>query len=288
MIISRRNFIKSISLASALLFLHHEKSISQEGCKFPIGACDWSLWTEGTKALDVAKEIGLQGVEISAGKPADKIAIADAGLREEYKNKMKETNILIPSIAMGLLNDAPLARDPRAVDWLMDTIDSAKDLGARVILIAFFGKGDLREKGKLKQDDVNEVIARLKEPSAKAKEMGVILGLENTLSADENLEILNKIGSDACKVYYDIGNSTYNGYDVPAEIRKLKDKICQFHFKDGAFYLGKGKVKMEPVKEAILEIGYKGWIVLETGLPTMNKVKDFKVNLEYVCNLFNT
>ncbi len=285
--VSRRNFIKTIGIASALLSLPHRYSDSQNLCKYPVAACDWSLWTEGPKALDLAKEIGLQGVEISAGKPADKIAISEQALRDEYKAKMKETNIVIPSIAMGLLNDAPFATEPRAVGWLIDTIDSAKDLGAKVILIAFFGKGDLREKGKLKQDDVNEVIARLKEPSAKAKELGITLGLENTLSADENLEILSKVGSEACKVYYDIGNSTYNGYDVPAEIRKLKDKICQFHFKDGAFYLGRGKVKMEPIREAIMEIGYNGWIVLETGLPTMNKVKDFKVNAEYVCNLFN-
>lgn len=286
--VSRREFFKSLGVLSTFCLINQSGVYSQSECKFPIGACDWSLWTEGPNALDLAKEIGLNGVEISAGKPADKVAISDPSLIQQYKEKMGETGVCIPSIAMGLLNDAPFASDPRAVNWLMDTIDSAKDLGAKVILIAFFGKGDLKEKGKLKQEEVTEVISRLKEPSAKAKEKGVILGLENTLSADENMEILSKVDSDACKVYYDIGNSTYNGYDVPAEIRKLKDKICQFHFKDGAFYLGKGKVKMEPIKEAILEIGYNGWIVLETGLPTMNKVKDFKLNAEYVCNLFKS
>ncbi|MCX8065128.1 MAG: sugar phosphate isomerase/epimerase [Candidatus Hydrogenedentes bacterium] len=284
--VSRRHFLKSAGIVSTLWLLDHKSALPQSECKFPLGACDWSLWTEGPTALELAKSIGLNGVEISAGKPTDKLAISDTVLIQQYKEKMRETGVLIPSIAMALLNDAPFATDPRAVGWLMDTIDSAKDLGSNVILLAFFGKGDLRDKGKIKQDEVSEVVSRLKEPSAKAKEKGIILGLENTLSADENLDILNRIDNDACRIYYDIGNSTYNGYDVPAEIRKLRDKICQFHFKDGAFYLGKGKVKMEPVKEAILEIGYKGWIILETGLPTMNKVKDFKVNADYVCNLF--
>ncbi len=286
MYVSRRDFLKVVGISLPVLGTSSFMFGQEKKCSFPIAACDWSMWTEGTAALDIAKQIGLDGVEISAGKPEDKIAIANADLREQYKAKMKETGIQIPSIAMGLLNDAPLASEPRATSWVLDTIDAAKDLGAKVILLAFFGKGDLIDKGKLKDNDVAEVVNRLKECAPKAKESGIILGLENTLSAQQNIEILEKIGNDACKVYYDVGNSTYSGYDVPAEIRLLKDKICQIHFKDGAFYLGKGKVQMEPIAEAIKEIGYKGWFVLETGLPTMNKVNDFKKNLGFLQELF--
>ncbi len=283
---TRRNFLKITGFSVATLSLTSSLSADEEKHNYPVGACDWSMWTEGPKALDLAKQIGLNGVEISAGKPDEKIAIANTELIEQYKEKMKETGIQIPSVAMGLLNDAPLASDPRAVNWVLDTIDSAKELGAKVILLAFFGKGDLRDKEGLKTNDIAEVVSKLKECAPKAKEKGIILGIENTLSAEQNIEILEKIGNDACKIYYDIGNSTYNGYDVPAEIRMLKNKICQIHFKDGAFYLGKGKVKMEPVAEAIKEINYKGWFILETGLPTMNKVNDFKKNLEFVRQLF--
>ena len=41
-------------------------------------------------------------------------------------------------------------------------------------------------------------------------------------------------------VYYDVGNSNSRGYDVPAEIRFLKDRIACFHFKDRDRYLGEG------------------------------------------------
>ncbi len=287
MSLTRRRFLKITGIGLSTFGLSHSLFGDEKKIEYPIAACDWSLWTEGPSALDLAKQIGLNGVEISAGKPEDKIAIANSELKEQYKSKMQETGILIPSIAMGLLNDAPLASEPRAINWILDTIDSAKELNAKVILLAFFGKGDLRNKNELKSNEVAEVINRLKECAPKAKEKGIILGIENTLSAQQNMEILEKIGSDACKVYYDVGNSTYNGYDVPAEIRMLKDKICQIHFKDGAFYLGKGKVKMEPIAEAIKEINYKGWFVLETGLPTMNKVNDFKKNLDFLRQLFS-
>lgn len=286
MIMTRRYFFKASQSVFAGLILSKYALAQDISCKFPVSACDWSLWTEGPEALTLAKEIGLHGVEISAGKPADTLAIESEALRQKYKEKMQETGVKVSSVAMGLLNDAPLATEPRAVKWIESTIDATKDLGATVVLLAFFGKGDLREKNQLKVDDVKIIVEKLKDVSKKAEEKGIILGIENTLSAEQNLDILEQIGSKACKVYYDIGNSTYNGYDVPKEIRMLKDKICQIHFKDGAFYLGKGKVQMEPVKEAIIEIGYQGWIVLETGLPTMNKKNDFRKNLEFVCQLF--
>ncbi|MGC8739589.1 MAG: sugar phosphate isomerase/epimerase family protein [Candidatus Hydrogenedens sp.] len=287
MSITRRKFLKVTGIGIPTLGFSHFLFGDEKKTEYPVAACDWSLWTEGPSALDLAKQIGLNGIEISAGKPDDKIAIANSELKEQYKLKMQETGIVIPSIAMALLNDAPLASEPRTINWILDTIDSAKELNAKVILLAFFCNGDLKDKNGLKNNDVVEVVNRLKECAPKAKEKGIILGIENTLSAQQNMEILEKIGSDACKIYYDVGNSTYNGYDVPAEIRMLKDKICQIHFKDGAFYLGKGKVKMEPIAEAIKEINYKGWLVLETGLPTMNKINDFKKNLEFLHQLFS-
>ena len=119
----------------------------------------------------------------------------------------------------------------------------------------------------------------------RVKEAGVILGLENTLSAVQNLDICDRVKSDAVQVYYDIRNSTSNGYDVPAEIRLLDDRMCQIHFKDGSDYLGEGIVEMAPVAEALNDIAYAGWIVLETSTPSKDRNADFKRNAEYVRNL---
>jgi len=71
----------------------------------------------------------------------------------------------------------------------------------------------------------------------------------------------------AVAVYYDVRNSTDNGYDVPAEIPFLKEKIRQIHFKDGGALLGQGKVNFRAIVPALKAIGYRGWIVLETGVP---------------------
>ena len=146
----------------------------------------------------------------------------------------------------------------------------------------FFGPGALLDKNGLKKDDVDNVVARIKEVAPKAKAAGIKLGLENTCSGKQNLEILDRIGSDAVGCYYDIGNSTGNGFDVPAEIRALKGRIAMFHFKDGGHYVGEGKVNLPPIAEAIKEIGYQGWIVLETSCPTKNPAVDAAKNVQII------
>jgi sugar phosphate isomerase/epimerase len=213
------------------------------------------------------------------------LQIAKPEYRQQYKDLMQKTGVAVSSVAMGFLNGAPLATDPRGPAWLEQTIEATKDLGAHVILVAFFGKADLRRGKELKKQDIDVVVERLKNAAPKAQEAGVILGIENTLSAAQNLAILERVPSETVRVYYDVGNSTDNGYDVPGEIRTLGDRICQFHFKDDGHYLGEGEVNMPPVAEAIHAINYKGWIVLETAIPSKDRDADFKRNVEFVRKL---
>ncbi len=251
-----------------------------------LSACDWSLRAKGPEGLATAKAIGLDGLELSAGDATDVLQIADPGVTAKYKEQMKATGVIASSVAMGFLNGAPFAEDPRGPAWLDQTIDATKDLDAKVILLAFFGKGDLRKGRELKADKIDVVVERLKDAAPKAKEAGVILGLENTLSGKDNLAILDRVKSDAVQVYYDVGNSTYNRYDVPAELRDLDDRICQIHLKDGGKYLGEGKVDMDAVAEAVADIDYQGWLVLETAIPSKDRDADFKKNAAYVRDLF--
>src|SRR5262249_47180917 len=116
---------------------------------------------------------------------------------------------------------------------------------------------------------------------------GVILGIENYLNAEENARILDRVGHDSVKIYYDCYNSGgTKGYDVPGEIRLLKDRIAQFHFKNGRDFLETGKLRYEPIAAAIKATGYRGWIGLETSSPTRNAVADVKRTAEYARKLF--
>ena len=237
--------------------------------------------------LEAAKKAGMDGVEVGVGGAADKLSIADPKHRDRIKEQMKAAaGVAVSSLSMDLLNGCPVATDERAVAWLEQTIEAAKDLGAVGILVPFFGKGGLLTGKELNKEAVDAVVAKMKEVAPKAKAAGVCLGLENTCSAKQDLQILDAIGSEAVACYYDIGNSTGGGYDVPAELRELKGRLCPcLHFKDGGSYLGEGRVKMEPVAEALKAIDYSGWIVLETSCPSKDAVADCKRNGDYVRKL---
>ena len=275
--ITRRTFVTSTAAALAYATLGRELQ-GAEPVKIRISSCG--------VGLKEAKLAGLEGVEIGVGDAAEKLRVAEEKVRENYKKEMQETGLVISSFMMGLLNSYPLASDPRGPAWLEQSIDAAKDLGAKVILVAFFGKGSLGNRGNIKKADVDVVVERLKAAAPRAKDAGVILGIENELTAQQNAEILDRVKSPAVQVYYDVGNLTNNGYDVPAEIRFLKERIAIFHFKDGANYLGEGKVKYPEIGAAIKEIEYQGWIVLETSNPSRDAVADTKKNAAFIKKLF--
>lgn len=285
--LTRRNFFGTAAAGAALTAWGTRRAVALP--LYRLSACDWSIQsTLSPDALDVAKAIGLDGVEISAGNKDDNdLRISDPAFRKQYKEKMAATGVAVSSVAMGLLNQAPFASDPRGPKWLEQTIEATHDLGATNILMAFFGDGDLRDKsGALKQKEVDAVVERLKAAAPIAEKAGVVLGLENTLSAKENMAILDRVRSKAVKVYYDVGNSTTNGYDVPAEIVALGSRICQIHFKDSGNFLGEGKVSLPPIVAAIKQINYSGWFVLETSIKDKDREGSFKKNAATVRGLF--
>jgi sugar phosphate isomerase/epimerase len=286
MALTRRGFMKGAAAGLAGAAVASKLLAAEEGApRIRLSACDWSLQAGGPGGLDVAKRCTLDGLEVSPGGPADKLQIADPAYRQQFKDKMKETGIAVSSLAMGMLNGAPLASDPRAPAWVEQTIEAARDLGAKVILVAFFGSGELLNGAELKAKETDAVVQRLKDAAPKAKEAGVILGIESYLSAKQHLEILDRIQSDWVRVYYDARNATDKGHDAAAEIRALKDRVCQIHFKDGGNYLGEGTVKWDAVAEALKATDYKGWFVLETSVPSGNRDADFTRNAAYVRKL---
>lgn len=216
-------------------------------------------------ALGVAKEIGLDGVQISLGSAANDMHLRQPGVQMQYRELSKATGVKVASLAIGELNNIPYKSDERTIAWVSDSIDVCKAMDCRVVLLAFFGNGDL--KGDKAGTD--EVVRRLKDVAPKAEKAGVILGIESWLSAEEHVDIIDRVGSPAVQVYYDVANSEKMGYDIYREIRWLGGKklICEFHLKENGALLGQGRVDFQKVREAMDEIGYSGWMQIEGSVP---------------------
>lgn len=254
---------------------------------FKIGACDWSIRSRGdVAAMKMAQDIGLDGVEVSFGQPGEEYDLRLPENREKYLAEAQKHGVEICSLAMGMLNQIPYATSPDAEQWVLDCIDVMPKLNQKVVLLAFFFNGDLKDK----KDMQDATIARLKKAAPRAEKAGVTLGLETYLNADEHKRILDEVGSPAVKVYYDVANMTKMGYDIYQEIRQLgRDRICQIHCKENGYLLGQGKIDFPRVKEAIDEIGWQGWLVIEGAVPKGGQMFDSYVkNQKYLRGLFPT
>ncbi|RIV18262.1 sugar phosphate isomerase/epimerase [Fibrisoma montanum] len=284
---NRRNALRYSAGIGFLSLLEPRFSFgSLPGSRFRIGACDWSIGkSSDVGAFDLAKQIGLDGLQVNMGSEANNMHLRQKEVQAAYKAAVQRTGVQIGGLALGALNDVPYKSDPRTEQWVQDSVDVANALGAKNILLAFFNKNDLRNDPKGQQ----VVIERLKAVAPKAEKAGIVLGIESWLTAPEHLTIINAVGSPAVKVYYDVCNSSVMGYDIFKEIRDLgKEMICEFHLKENGSLLGKGMVDLTKVRQTIDDIGYTGWLHIEGAIPKGKPILDSYVeNNRTVRSLFS-
>ena len=249
-----------------------------------IGVTDWNLKQTGKlEAVGLAKRLGFDGVQVSLGRQPihDKLSLDDSAVQAQYVDAAHTAGITIDGSCLDILHVNYLKNDKLGQKWVADGIRATKGLKTRVMLLPFFGKGALQSPAEM--DYAGDVLREL---GPEAEKAGVILGLEDTISAEDNVRIMDRARSKAVLVYYDVGNSTNNGFDVIKEIRWLGPKrICQFHLKDNPNYLGEGKIDFPMVLHTINSLGYDGYANLETDCPSNNVEADMKRNLTYVRRL---
>ncbi len=285
--ISRKDFIQKSSLGifTSLLspnFLNVPNSLNK---RFTIGACDWSIGNQSNLgAMEMAQQIGLDGAQLSLGLKTNNMHLRRKDVQEAYFALAKIFKVKFTGLGIGELNNFPYKSDSQTDIWVSDSIDVAKALNVKVVLIAFFGKGDIKND-TMGQD---AVIQKFKDVMPKAEKLGITLGIESWLSAEEHMRIIDAVASPNLKVYYDVANSEKMGYNIYDEIRWLgkKKQICEFHFKENDFLLGQGKVDFLKVKECIEEISYQGAIQIEGAVPpNSNMFESYVKNNQFVREL---
>jgi sugar phosphate isomerase/epimerase len=280
--ISRRTFIGS---AVATGILRYVGAAGRETLR--IGVTDWNLnLGADPTAVSLASELGFDGLQVSFGRKLvnDKLPLDNAEVIASYLRLAAQHHISIDGTSVDRLLDSDLKSDPTAPHWVLDAIRLTQALNARVLLLPFFGRSTLHSGPEMQQ--VGDVLRNLAPEAARA---GVVLGLENMLSAEDNVRIMERSRSSSVRVYYDVGNSSAAGFDPAREIRWLgKERIAQFHFKDNPHYLGAGKIQFAPILQAIQDIQFSGYANLETDAPSGNLQADMRKNLAYIRNLMAT
>lgn len=273
---TRRNFLGSAVAASVF----SQVAFAKEE-KLRIGVTDWNLNLGASpEAVPLAAKLGFDGVQMAFGRKLvdGKLPTDNPEVIARYLSLSKQCKIPIDGTCVDKLHDNGLKSDPLGPKWVLDSIRLTKDLHTKVLLLPFFGRWALES-----QEEMERVGDALRDLAPEATKAGVILGLENTISAEDNVRIMERSRSASVRVYYDVGNSTKAGFDPVKEIRWLgKDRICQFHLKDNPHYLGEGNIQFAPIMRAIRDILFSGYANLETDAPSRQLEADMRKNLTYI------
>jgi len=276
--LDRRQFLKMAAITTGTLVAQTQAA----PLRLKVGVTDWNLKETGKlSSVALAKRLGFDGVQVSLGRNQGASLLKDESLQESFIQESQNQELAICSTCLDILHENYLKNDSLGKQWVAKSIPITKKLRASVILLPFFGKGALRTS-----EEMNYVADYLKEIGPEAEKAGVILGLENTISAEDNARILDRAQSKAVRVYYDVGNSQRNGFDIYKEIPWLgKERICEIHIKDNPHLLGQGTIQFDKVIRAIAESGFDRWLVFETDSPSKSVEKDMTTNLRFIRDL---
>ena len=214
-----------------------------------------------------ARALSFAGVEVDLGgdvraRPQERLA--------SLLRAREATGLRIPSLILSHhLTEGGLA-DPqadvrgRAADDVRVAIRLAADLASDVLLVPFFLRGEIDG-----EDGLERCVSSFRPLCAEAAAAGVVLCYEGTLDARAINRLAERVDSPAFGVYFDLANPLVSGLDPATEVRALGGLIRRVHFKDsrarrGDCRPGLGRVDYRGCAHALAEIGYDGWLVLES------------------------
>ena len=234
------------------------------------------------KAIPRAAEMGYEGYEIDIGD------FGNTGLGLHWPEEFDEEHVAaaaeaaekagvaISSLCLGVLwrfyptspNETERAQ---AAEIIAKSAEHAARVGAGVILLPVG-----QPEGMSPEQARRNLVGVLKECKWAAEKAGVVYAVENVgqalaYTADDLLDIVARVDSPACQVYYDVGNGAHQGGDPVADIRRLGSQLAMVHVKDfqpgeprgKTVIIGDGVIDWEAVVAALSEVNYDGYLTLE-------------------------
>ncbi len=296
---TRRDFVKQAGIASAALPAIAQAQTPRRGpvegnaqpaagARRDDGLEPWDSAATSRKSR-LAREIGLDGIQVSVQYPTDgKPTLRDPKTQVEFKRAALDNGIQICSLAIGNPGKQrlPMHTNPAFAILLAEAVEIAYNIGTNNILLPILGDSHI---DMTNQAQVDGFVTMMKEVARYAEKYDVVVGLEDWISAADNIKLLDAIGSDHVAVYYDAHNIVSRiAADIYAEPKMLGKRINQIHVKNANMLLATpgGKMDWPRMAKEFYDIGYRGWYVLETGSPTKDLVADTRANIEYVKKTF--
>lgn len=242
--------------------------------KVKLGATQWGLPGDGWFAVQLVKEVGLDGLQLELGSWENGLPLNQPFIQECYREAGKEMGIEFPSIVANDLNkfhflaETGTEKSEICYQMLEALIQTAAAMEIKLVIIPSFMDAAVKNEA-----DFIRTAAGLRYASDLAEKYGVKVAHESALSAREECRLLDMTERDV-KIFYDSRNQYfYHGYDQAEMLKDSWEKMAsQLHVKDGiretednryATLMGEGKSGFYEVAEYLKKQEFEGWIITE-------------------------
>jgi sugar phosphate isomerase/epimerase/dienelactone hydrolase len=261
--------------------------------RYKIGLIDLMLLKrQKLGAITLTAQLKADGVEVDMGglgtRPTFDNQLLIDSVRHQFIQTAKENKIEIFCLAMTGYYAQSFCGRAEYVRSIEDCIKTMQLMNVKHAFLPLGVQCDMKKNPAVR----DSVIARLKVAGKLAEQGGVVIGIETSLSAKEEVELLKQIGSPAIKIYFNFSNPLKEVRDLISEIKILgKDRISMIHAtnKDSVWLENDPQIDMYKVKKTLDDIGWSGWLVIERSRDA-KKPSDtrfnYGANTEYLKKVF--
>jgi len=232
------------------------------------------------KVYEMAASIpGISGLEVQTVRSN----LWDREMALTYKKESLKWKIRTVSMGGSFPAGGTLLKPHEAEDSIRKSLVSGEILGAGVVLV-----GGFRETCPRMDDEASygPVVEMLKRVAPMAADIGMIIGLELSLTTDEYLKLLKLVDHPAVRAYWDAHGteSMVHQGDGIRGIEVIGKDICQMHLKNGRKQMWEEDIIDWPKTfAAIKKSGYDNWFAFETAHASPEAcIEQTKRNIAYV------
>lgn len=291
------NIRKSLIVVALVIvsgtFSNSVSAQSSKNQRYKVAVCDWMiLKRQKLGSFQLASEIKADGIELDMGGLGNRETfdskLADPVEVKKFKDKSKEFNVGISSIAMSGFYGQSFAKRETVKTMVQDCIDAMKTMNVKVAYLPLGTQCDLKKFPELRP----VIIERLQWAGKQVAKIGGVIAIETSLDATAEKKLLKDIGCKSIKSSFNFSNAIENKKDISEELRILgKKNLAQIHASNtDGFWLENDKaIDMPKIKTILDKMNWKGWLIVERSRDTtdVHNVKaNYGANVAYLKKIF--
>jgi D-psicose/D-tagatose/L-ribulose 3-epimerase len=240
--------------------------------KYGVNAFLWTAaWGRGNLTLlPRVRELGFDGIEL--------VGFEFGGFPAVETRRALEQNSMGCTFCTALTGDMSLGTDDATVrgktrQFLTDAIKVAAESGSQVLAGPFCSAVGLIPGRRRTEDEWKRAVEGLQEVAPVAAGHGITLAIEPLnrfetyflTTVDEGVKLCQEVGSPAVGLLVDTFHSNIEEKNIPAAYRKAGKYLKHVHTcENDRGEPGSGHVDWAGVMAALKEVGYDGWLVIES------------------------